>query len=289
MNKKMKTLSFLITALLATNVMADDKGLTFDVYNAGPASFRVNATVVIGETEAMVVDTGFSKADALRIAAKVLDSGKELTTIFISQADPDYYFGAEVLHGLFPDAKVLTTPAVRKVIEKKLQTKLDIWGPKLGVNAPVKPIIPEAYSKDSLTVDGHTIEIRGTKGALAHRPYLWVPENKAILGNIGVFGNMHLWMADTQSDESVKAWSVQLDEMQALKPELVIPGHMKAGTDFTAATISYSQSYLKDFQTAKASSEDGEELIGKMAAKYDNEKSISLSIGAKVHMGEMKW
>lgn len=68
----------------------------------------------------MVVDTGFTKADALRIAAKVLDSGKELKTIFISQADPDYYFGAEVLHGLFPEAKILTTPAVKKVIETKL-------------------------------------------------------------------------------------------------------------------------------------------------------------------------
>lgn len=79
-----------------------------------------NNHVQFGDSEAMVVDTGFTKADAMRIAAKVLDSGKELKTIFISQADPDYYFGAEVLHGLFPEAKILTTPAVKKVIETKL-------------------------------------------------------------------------------------------------------------------------------------------------------------------------
>ena len=34
-------------------------------------------------------------ADALRIAAQVLDSGKTLKVIFISNADPDFYFGAE--------------------------------------------------------------------------------------------------------------------------------------------------------------------------------------------------
>jgi glyoxylase-like metal-dependent hydrolase (beta-lactamase superfamily II) len=286
----MKRLSLLAAAVLVSNtVLADGKALTLDVYTASPSSFSVNSTLVYGDTEAMIIDTGFSKADALRIAAKVLDSGKELKTIFISQADPDYYFGAEVLHALFPKADVLTTQAVRKVIARKLETKLTTWGPKLGVNAPVKPIIPEAYTKNSLTVDGHKIEIRGTTGTLAHRPYMWIPGNKAILGNIGVFGGIHLWMADTQSDESITAWSAQLNEMQELNPEVVIPGHMKAGTELTAVNITHSQNYIKDFQEAKANSKDSVELIEKMSSKYGNKKSISLSIGAKVHKGEMKW
>ncbi|MFZ6043805.1 MBL fold metallo-hydrolase, partial [Vibrio natriegens] len=113
--------------------------LTLDVYNADGNSFHVNSTLVYGEHEAMVVDTGFTKADAMRIAAKVLDSGKELKTIFISQADPDYYFGAEVLHELFPEAKILTTPGVKKAIEENLAGKLTYWGPKMGANAPVHP------------------------------------------------------------------------------------------------------------------------------------------------------
>ena len=38
---------------------------------------------------------------ALRIAANVLDSGKELKTIYVSQADPDYYFGVETIKEIF--------------------------------------------------------------------------------------------------------------------------------------------------------------------------------------------
>lgn len=286
----MKKVSLLMAALFTANTaLADSNALTLDVYNAGSGSFNVNATVVYGETEAIVVDSGFSKADALRIAAKVLDSGKELKTIFISQADPDYYFGAEVLHDLFPHANVLTTPAVKEMIDKKLAGKLSFWGPKMGANAPVKPATLTAYTQNSLTVDGHKIEIRGTKGILAHRPYLWIPDNKAILGNVGVFGNMHLWMADTQTDQSINAWSAQLDEMQALKPEVVVPGHMQAGTKLTAESISYSQEYIKDFQAAKADSKNSTELIEKMSAKYADPTSMSLGIGAKVHTGEMKW
>lgn len=288
----MKNLTLMAASiLLATNATAaESTPLTLDVYNADKNSFHVNSTLVIGESEVMVVDTGFTKADALRIAAKVLDSGKELKTIFISQADPDYYFGAEVLHTLFPKAQVLSTPEVIEVIEKKLAGKLAFWGPKMGSNAPVEPYLPQAIEGNVLTVNGHEIEIRGTQGELAHRPYLWIPSNKAVLGNVAVYGNLHLWMADAQSDSSQKAWVKQLKELQELKPDIVIPGHMKAGTKLDASTISYSQQYLSDFQKAKDSSENSAEVIDKMSASYpDAQLPMALSIGAKVHMGEMKW
>ena len=78
--------------------------LQVKVYNADGNSFNVNSTLVYGEKEAMVIDAGFTRADALRIAANVLDSGKELKTIYVSQADPDYYFGVETVKEIFPKA-----------------------------------------------------------------------------------------------------------------------------------------------------------------------------------------
>jgi glyoxylase-like metal-dependent hydrolase (beta-lactamase superfamily II) len=100
-----------ILPLLAFGVIAADgvgaqtaAPLTVKVYNAEAGSFHVNAIVVSGKTEALVIDTGFTRADALRVAANVLDSGKTLKTIFISNADPDFHFGAETLKGLFPQA-----------------------------------------------------------------------------------------------------------------------------------------------------------------------------------------
>lgn len=214
------------STLLTSQLMAaDSSAFTFDVYNADGNSFYVTSTLIYGESDAMVIDTGFTKADALRIAAKVYDSGKELKTIFISQADPDYYFGAEVLHDLFPDAKIITTAAVKKTIEKKLDFKVGFWGPKMGTNAPNTPYIPQVITDNTLMLEGKKIEIRGTQGVLAHRPYLWIPSEKTILGNVGIYGNLHVWMADSQSKASINAWTAQLKEMQALAPQRVIPGH----------------------------------------------------------------
>ncbi|EOW9441086.1 MBL fold metallo-hydrolase [Vibrio cholerae] len=287
----MNTLTKLLAATMTLSAQAmAATPLTLDVYNADGNSFHVNATVVYGETEAMVVDTGFTKADALRIGAKVLDSGKTLKTIFISQADPDYYFGAEVLKQMFPQAEVIATPGVKAKIEQKLQGKLDFWTPKMGANAPVKPVLPTAYQGKTLEIDGQTIEIRGTEGELKHRPYLWIPANAAILGNVAVYGNVHLWMADAQTDSERKAWAEQLDEMAALKPKVVIPGHMTPGTAMDSSAITFSQKYLADFAKAKASSKNSAQLIEKMSKIYpDAGLPMALDIGAKVHTGEMKW
>lgn len=264
--------------------------LAVKVYNADANSFHVNAVVVTGKTEAVVIDSGFTRADALRIAANVLDSGKTLKTIFISNADPDFYFGAEVLHGLFPQAQVLTSPAVREKIQAKLAGKVAFWGPKMGANAPRQPLVPEALSGNTLTVDGETIELRGNTGVLAHRPWLWIPSSRAIVGNIAIFGNLHVWTADTQKPAERQAWRAQLDEMLALKPALVVPGHMAAGTALDDSAIRYTRDYLIRFEAELPKAANAAALIATMQQAYPQAgMGLALDIGAKVNKGEMAW
>jgi glyoxylase-like metal-dependent hydrolase (beta-lactamase superfamily II) len=286
----------LLLPMLALGVVGADGAaaqtapLAVKVYNADAASFHVNAVVVSGKTEAMVIDSGFTRADALRVAANVLDSGKTLKTIFISNADPDFYFGAETLKTLFPQAQVLTTPAVRDKIQAKLAGKVAFWGPKMGANAPKQPIVPDVLQGNTLTVDGETVEVRGTSGPLAHRPYVWIPSIQAIVGNIAVFGNLHVWTADTQLASERQAWLAQLDEMLALKPALVVPGHMAAGTALDDSAIRYTRGYLQRFEAELPKAASATELITALQKAYPQAGlGIALDIGAKANKGEMKW
>ena len=292
-----RTIARFILPALALGIVASSGAaaqtpapLSVKVYNADANSFHVNAVVVSGKSEAIVIDSGFTRADALRVAANVLDSGKTLKTIFISNADPDFYFGAEVLKSYFPQAQVLTTPAVREKIQAKLAGKLAFWAPKMGVNAPQKPIVPELLQWTTLSVDGQTIEVRGTRGELAHRPYLWIPSIKTIAGNIAIFGNLHVWTADTQKASERQAWFAQLDEIEALQPATVVPGHMAAGTALDASAISYTRDYLRRFDVEAAKAKTGAELIEAMKQAYPQvAPGIALDIGAKVAKGEMQW
>ena len=131
----------------------------------------------------------------------------------------------------------------------------------------------------------------GTQGLLAHRPYAWIPSIKTIVGNIGVFGGMHVWTADSQTAAERAAWVAQLDEMAALKPELVIPGHMTSGTKMDASTLAFTKDYLRAFEKNLAASKNSAELIKAMKQAYPQvtDGAMSLDIGAKVNKGEMKW
>src|SRR5262249_57489802 len=51
-----------------------------------------NYTLVTGETEALLVDVPFSRSDAHRVVAAILDSGKKLATIFVTHDHPDHFF-----------------------------------------------------------------------------------------------------------------------------------------------------------------------------------------------------
>ncbi|ROZ74400.1 MBL fold metallo-hydrolase [Ramlibacter sp. WS9] len=292
-----KKLARLIVPALALGVVAVDAAaqasaapLTLQVYNADANSFHVNSVLVSGQTDAVLLDTGFTRADALRIAAMVLDSKKTLKTIFITQADPDYYFGIEVLKQYFPDAKVVTTAPTLKKIQATLATKLQVWGPRMGANAPKTVPLPEVLAGNVITLEGKALEVRGLDDSLPHRSYVWIPSLKAIAGGVNVYAGLHLWTADAQSVQERADWSKKLGAMAALQPTTVIPGHSAAGAKQDASQLAWSQAYLARYEQELPKAANSGALIGAMKQAYPEAGlGIALDIGAKVNKGEMKW
>lgn len=289
-----KTLARLIAPFaLSLGVAADGSAqtapLTIQVYNADVNSFHVNAVLVSGKTDAVLLDTGFTRADALRIVAMVLDSKKTLKTIYISQPDPDYYFGIDVLKQYFPDAKLVTTAPTLKKIEATLATKLQVWGPRMGANAPKTVTLPTVLEGNTITLEGEKLEIKGLD-TQPHRSYVWIPSLKTIAGGVNVYGGLHLWTADAQTAQERADWSKKLSDMIALQPTRVIPGHSFPGAKQDVSQVQWSQAYLARFETELPKAGNSAELITAMKAAYpDAGLPVALDIGAKVNKGEMKW
>ena len=264
--------------------------LSLQVYNADGASFHVNSVLVAGQADAVLIDTGFTRADAYRIAAMVLDSKKALKTIYISQADPDFYFGAEVLQQIFPQAKLVASAPTVKKIQATLATKLQVWGPRMGANAPKNPPVPEVMAGNTIFLEGQTLEVRGLDDSLPHRSYVWIPSINAIAGGVNVFGGLHVWTADTQTAQERADWSRKLSAMSALQPSIVVPGHMLPAQKQDASQIAYTQAYLDRFETELAKAPSAAALIDSMKAAYPGAGLVvALDIGSKVNKGEMKW
>lgn len=246
------------------------------------------ATLVTGEHEALLVDGGFTRADGHRLVAAVLDSGKKLTTVVISHADPDFYFGAEVVADAFPDAQILATPAVAEVMAAKYEGKLKAWE-QLGVNLPTRLVATKPLTGD-LDFEGHTFQLKGAPAALPDRTYLYQAEDKVILGGVLVFADEHVWVADTPREEQLDAWDMLLAEMQDLVPVTVVPGHRLPTAAADATALAYTRDYLAAFRRIVAAAPDGATATEELIKAYPQAgMQIAAQLGPKVVKGEMKW
>ncbi|MGH8631973.1 MAG: MBL fold metallo-hydrolase [Burkholderiales bacterium] len=264
--------------------------LAIKTYSAPESSFFVSSTLVTGNTEAVLIDAQFTRAHAHRVVADILESGKKLTTVYVSAGDPDYYFGLPVIREAFPDARIVTTAAVYRHIVDSVQGKLDFWGPQLGANGISNALLPQVLKGETLTVDGERLEIKAAEGD-AYHAFVWIPSLKTAVGGVDLFGpGMHVWQADAPTAAARSAWRKRLDTIESLKPVAVVPGHFVAGKHSGTQALAYTRAYLDAIETEQARAANSGALIEAMKKRYpDAQLPIALDIGAKVIKGEMKW
>jgi len=277
------------TAALAFAAHAVAADLTLDVYNPGEAAiFPVSSVLVSGDKDAILVDAQFGKGQAEQLVQKIRASGNQLTTIYISHGDPDYYFGLDTLTAAFPKAKVLAPQPVVDHIKATVAGKLEFWGPKMGADKPATTVIPQVLEGHSLTLEGKKLEVIGLDGPQPDRTFVWIPSIKAVVGGVVVAENIHVWMADTQTAKSHTDWLATLHRIQDLKPRTVIPGHY-LGTP-SLKSVAFTADYIKAFDEETAKAKDSAALIGAMKKRYPNlADESSLELSAKVAKGEMQW
>lgn len=280
------------TALASGDALAASSPLQWKHFPAGENGFFRAPVLLSGAKEAILVDGGFSLPDGRAVAEAIKASGKTLTTIYISQSDPDYYFSLGPIQAAFPSAKVIAASATIAAIKASVEKKLAVWGPQLKENGPQQLsdiVFPEAFDGASLSLEGHRVEIVPAAG-LENRRYLWVPSLNAVFGGVLLFSGLHVWTADTSTAQGRAAWIKTLDAIAARKPAVVVPGHMAVNAATDASAVAYTRDYLVAFEEELAKALDAAALIAAMTKRYpDAGLAVALQIGAKVAKGEMKW
>ncbi|MDE1163964.1 MAG: MBL fold metallo-hydrolase [Pseudomonas sp.] len=268
-----------------------DEPLHLQVYNPGTAAvFPVSSVLVSGRHEAILVDAQFGQRQAQAVVELIKASGKQLTTIYISHGDPDYYFGLQTLTQAFPQAKVLASKPTVAHIKATVADKLAFWGPKMGADKPTRTVIPNVLEGNSLTLEGHKLQVLGLDGAQPDRSFVWIPSLKAVVGGVVVADNIHVWMADTQTAQSHRDWLATLQRIEQLQPLVVVPGHYLGDAAHSLAAVQFTQAYIKAFDEEAAKATDSQALIKAMNQRFPGlGEAASLELSAKVAKGEMKW
>lgn len=266
--------------------------LSWQHFPAGEHGFFRAPVLITGETEALLIDGGFTYADGRSVAEAIKATGKKLATIYISQSDPDYYFSLGPIKEAFPDVRVIASSATLSAIKGNVEKKLAVWGPQLAENGPQTLsdiVFPEVFDGKNLSVDGESIEIVDAEGILDRR-YLWVPSLKAVFGGVLIFSGVHVWTADTNSAELRASWLTNLDAIEALNPEIIVAGHMTESMPTNLSGVQHTRAWLIAFEEELTKAPDSGSLNVAMKARFPSlGMEVAIDIGAKVATGEMKW
>jgi glyoxylase-like metal-dependent hydrolase (beta-lactamase superfamily II) len=265
------------------------KRLGVEVVTGSPEGFRVNSTILTGEKSALLIDAQFTLADARKVADAVAATKKDLTTVYVTHAHPDHYFGFPAIKERFPNARLVALPATVAEIEKTWQAKVKEWRPKYKDAITSTPVVPERITESTLDIDGQKVEIvGGLQGDDEDNSYVWIPSLRtAITGDI-VYDGVFPWTAETTPDTR-KAWRETIDRVAANKPERVVPGHQKPERKQEPTSLDFTKEYLAAYDQELLVSKNARELESKMKKRYpDAELDVIVKIGSEAAFAKTK-
>ncbi|MEO0033075.1 MAG: hypothetical protein RIS94_2833 [Pseudomonadota bacterium] len=283
-------LAALLLAPAGVRAQAQDRPLTVETLRTSAGSLYANIALIEGEKDAVLVDAPFTMADAHRVVAMVLDSGKHLTTVFVTHDHPDHFFAMEVIKDAFPDVKIVAHPVVVADIWRSLPFKVKRWSPMLGANGPRHPSAPLPLDGDTILLEGKEIKVLGPmQGDHVHATALWVPSIRALFPGDLVYNQMYLWFGEHDA-AGVAAWGQSLDRFAALKPEMVVPGHSKPGLPNDTSGLDFSRRYVAEWPKLVAASKDSADLRARVQKAFPEAVDVLgdflLGNSSKVAKGE---
>lgn len=266
--------------------------LSTKVFFSAESGFSVASVIVMGKKDAAVLDAQWSLSNGHRVAAEILETGKNLKYIYVTHAHPDHYFGLGPIAGAFPDAKVIALPEVASTINKQMFGKVDHWVDIIGpTNVPTQAVNIEPMENNYFELEGERIEIiPKVMGDLKYNTVVWIPSIKTLYGSDVLFNESHPFTCEITADER-QQWHDDIERLEKLGAEVVIPGHQKPGMPFDSSCYTFMKEYLKATEEELANTETTGDFFYNMAMRFPDANLLFLSneMNAAVFKGGRDW
>ena len=257
-----------IAALALAGVIGAQTKLELKVHTGkGVTGYDVNSTMISGEKDMLVIDPQFSLSEAHKLAAEILESKKNLAIIYVTHPHPDHLFGLAVLHQAFPSAKIVALPATVAGAKTGWPARQKFWFPTYGNNIPgPDPVLPEELSSPVLTLEGEQFPITGgVQGDGPGNSFVYIPSLKAVVAGDTVFDRVYFGVP---RDKAREDWTKTLDQIAALKPAILIPGHEGPGAKHDLSAIAAMKKYIADWDANVAKSKTPAEMRANVLKQY---------------------
>ena len=247
--------------------------LATKTYFSDEPGFSVASVIVMGKKECVLIDCQWTKSEALRVIAEILETGLELKAVFATHLHPDHYWGLGEVEKFFPNAKYYMLPEEVPLYADQYQPKLDEWIDVIGEENLCRKQCENLLPLESrcIELEGERIEIKDhIMGDLKWNSVVWIPSIKTLYGSDVIFNEAHPFTCEVSAAQRLE-WIGELEKLEKhLQPEVVIPGHQKKGCPLDPSAIKYTIDYLKATAEAMEATNDHASFFYFMEKRFPN-------------------
>ena len=268
-----------------------DDALSTKVFFSDEKGFEVASVIVMGKKDAVLIDAQWTLSNAHRVIAEIAETGKRLTTIYVTHAHPDHYFGLGVIANAFPSARVIALAPVARTINHQFFGKLEHWEQVIGAtNVCRKTVNIEVLGQNYFELEGQRIEIiPDVIGDLKYNTVVWIPSIKTLYGSDVLFNQAHPFTCEVTAEER-QQWIRDIESLEKIGADVIIPGHQKSGMPFDSSSFTFMKNYLLATEEEIARSKDEANFFYAMIQRFPEANLfISNEMNAGVFKGGRNW
>jgi glyoxylase-like metal-dependent hydrolase (beta-lactamase superfamily II) len=228
------------------------------------------ATLIYGRRDAVLVDAFLTVEQARALVDWVAASGKNLTTIYITHGHGDHFFGTGALLNRFPNARVVATPDVVKVMGQQASPEYvaNFWEKRYPGQIPERRVIAEELQGSVIELEERDlVVVEAGHTDTDHTTCLHVPSIGLVVAGDAAYNDVHPYLSESNA-QTRREWISALDKIESLNPRAVIAGHKKPEKDDSPKIIEETRQYIRDFDRLVKTSTTARELYDKMLEIY---------------------
>ncbi|MFF5182008.1 MBL fold metallo-hydrolase [Micromonospora sp. NPDC000316] len=228
------------------------------------------ATLVMGESDAVLVDTYVTVEQNQQLIDWVRSFGRRLTHVYVTHGHGDHFFGLGQIAEAFPGVRAVATEATAAAAEVQAAPDMvsSFWERLFPGQLPARLTTPQPLADDHLELEGQRLEIVETGFSdTAGSTVLWVPDLRLIVGGDVVYNDTHPYQSESTA-ATRQEWAATLDRLRERDPVAVVAGHKNPAQPDDPRILADTAAYLREFAELDADTDTAEELYAVMLERH---------------------
>ncbi|MFD7873329.1 MBL fold metallo-hydrolase [Streptomyces sp. NPDC059766] len=227
------------------------------------------STLILGETDAVLVDPPFTRDQVRRLGDWIAERGRRLTHVYATHGHGDHWFGTDLLMRRFPDAVPCATAGTIRLMRQQVGERRErTWDVDFPGLIPDSPVVYRVIPDEGFELEGHpmlAVEVGHTD--TDDTTVLHVPATGLVVAGDVAYNGVHQYLRESAGG-GIEKWLTGLDVVTALRPSSIVAGHKNRELPDDPVILEQTRGYLLDAQRLLAAGPSRREFFDRMLRLY---------------------